>query len=66
MLEGIRFTVPYAEVDGILSLRIIISIASVEGLIIFVLEFSNVFQNTVLPYPAEIVYLNLPYLYLER
>ena len=64
MLEGVEFTVSYAPVDGICSLRIIISIYSTEGLIIFVLEKNNAFQNTILPNPAEIVYLSLPYLYL--
>ena len=37
ILEGVYFTVSYEPVSGILSLRIIIAIASAENLIIFVL-----------------------------
>ena len=65
MLEVVEFTVSYAPVDCIRSLHIIIEIASAEGLIIFVLDISNAFQNTILPKPTEIVYLSLPYLYLD-
>ena len=65
MLEGVDFTVSYAPVAGIHSIRIIIAIASEEGLIIFVLDISNAFQNIILINPVEIVYLSLPYLYLD-
>ena len=65
MLEGDDFTVSYATVSGICSLRIFISIESVEGLITFVLDISNVFQNTILHYPEEIIYPSLLYLYLD-
>ena len=50
---------------GTLPLCIIIAIDSAEGLIIFVLDISNDFQNTILPNPSEIVYLILAYLYLD-
>ena len=49
----------------ILSLHIIMAIASAEGLIIFVLDISNAFQNNILPNPEEIVYPSLPYIYLD-
>ena len=65
MLEGVYFTISYAPVAGIIFLCIIIAVASTEGLIIFVLDISNVFQNTILPYPEETFYLSLPHLYLE-
>ena len=51
---------------GIRSLCIIIAIDSASGLIIFVLDIYNAFHNTILPNPSKIVYLSLPYLYLER
>ena len=63
--EGVDFNVSYSPVYGIRSLYIIITIAYEEGLIIFVLDISNAFQNTILPYAAEIVYLILPGLYIE-
>ena len=59
------FTLSYVSVAGISSLCIITAIDSAEGLIIFVLDVYNDFQNTILPNPAEIVYLSLPYLYLD-
>ena len=59
------FSVSYATVAGIFSLCIIISIESEEGLTVFVLDISNAFQNTSIPNNLEIVYLSLPYLYLE-
>ena len=65
MLEGVEFAVSFAPVAIILYLLIIIVIASVEGLIIIVLDISNAFQNTIPPNPEERVYLSLPYLYLE-
>ena len=64
ILEGVYFTVSYAPLDGISSLHIIIEISSSEVLIIFVLDVSNDFQNTILPNPEEIIYLSLPHLYL--
>ena len=64
MIEVVDFTVSYEPVAGIRSLCIIITISPVEGLIIFVLDISNAFQNTILPNPAEGFYLILPYLYL--
>ena len=63
MLGGLDLTVSYAPVSDICSLRIIIAIASAEGLILFVLDISSAFQNTILPNPAEIVYISLPYIY---
>ena len=62
MIEGVDFTVSYASVDGIHLLHIIIATGSIEGLIIFVLDISNAFHNTILPNPEELVYLNLTYL----
>ena len=64
IFDVVDFTISYAPVAVILSLCIIIAIASAEGLVIFVLEISKAFQNTILPNPAEIVYLSLPYIYL--
>ena len=51
ILEGVDFAVSYAPVDGIRFLSIIVEIDSAEGLIIFVLDISNDFQNTTLPNP---------------
>ena len=65
MLEVFHSTLSYAPVVGIHSLRIIVAITYEEGIIIFVLDISNAFQNFILPHPAEIVYLRLPYLYLD-
>ena len=64
MIEGVDFTVSYSPVAGIRSLRIIIGIASSEGLIIFVLDIFNAFQNTILTNLKERVYLCSPYLYM--
>ena len=66
MLDVADFTVLYAPVAGICSLHIIIEIALEEGLIIFVLEIFNDFNNNVLPNPVEIFYLILPHLYTKR
>ena len=65
MLEVVYLTVSYSPVAGIRSLHIIIAIASVESLILFILDIPNSFHNTILPDPSEIVYLILLYLYLE-
>ena len=65
MLEGVDLTISYTPVSGICSLRIITAIDSAEGLILFVLEISNAFHNTILTNPTERVYLRLPYLYLD-
>ena len=65
MIEGVDFTVSYSPVSVIRSLNIIIAIASAEVLIIFVLDISNALKNNILPNPAEIVYLRLPYIYLD-
>ena len=65
MLEGVDFTVSYVPVASIRSLRIIIAIDPAEGIILFVLDISNAFQNTILPNPVERVYISLPYLYLD-
>ena len=65
MLEGVDFAVSYAPVAVILSLLIIIAIASVEGLILFLFDISNEFNNTILTNPAERFYLILPYRYLD-
>ena len=64
MIERVYFTVSYAPVADICSLRIIIEIASTEGIVIFVLDISNEFQNTILPNTDERVYLSLPYIYI--
>ena len=61
MIEEVDFT-GYKPVAGIRFLRIIIEIASTKGFILFVLEISYAFQNTILPNPAERVYLSLQYL----
>ena len=65
MLEVVDFTVSYEPVAGIRSLCITTEIASAEGLILFVLDIPNAFQNTILPNPAETVYLRLTYIYLD-
>ena len=52
MLEEFDFKLSYAPVACILSLHIIIANASPEGLILFVLDISNDFQNTILSNPA--------------
>ena len=62
IIEWFDFNVSYAPMASILSLCTIIAISYAEGLIIFVLEISNAFHNTILPYPSEIVYLKLPYI----
>ena len=49
MIEGVDFTVSYAPMYEILDLRIIIEISSAEGLILFVLDTSNAFQNNIYP-----------------
>ena len=55
----------YTPVLGITPLHIIVSIASVEGLTIFILDISNTFQNNILPNTKEKVYPSLPHLYLK-
>ena len=65
MIEGVDFTMSYAPVAVISSLRIIVEIYSVEGIILFVLDISNDFHNTISPKSAERVNLSLPYLYLD-
>ena len=54
ILEVVYFTVSCEPVACIRSLCIIISIAYAEVLIVFVLDISNAFQNTILPNLAEI------------
>ena len=65
MLEIFDFTVSYVPVVGILPHCIIVSIASAEGLINFVLDIYNSFQNNILPNTTETVYLSLPHIYME-
>ena len=65
MLEGIYFTVSYTYVFGIQSLCNIISIVSVEDIIIFFLYISNAFHNTILLNLEVRVYLSLPFIYLD-
>ena len=65
MLEVVYLTVSYSPVAGIRSHHIIIAIASVESLILFILDIPNSFHNTILPNLSEIVHLILLYLYLE-
>ena len=48
MLEGVDFTVYYEPLASIKSLLIIITIASVEGLMIFTLDISNAIQKSIL------------------
>ena len=60
IIEGADFIVSYAPVSGVISLCIIISIASKERLIISILDIYNAFQNNILPNPEERVYLSLP------
>ena len=57
MLEGVDFNVSYAPVADIISLHIIIAIASTEGLIIFVLDIANSLENTIQTNPEEIFIL---------
>ena len=65
MIEDIGFTVAYTHFSGIIiSLCIIISIGSAGVLTIF-FYICNAFQNNILPYPEERVYLGLPNLHLE-
>ena len=66
MIKGVYFTVSYEPVAGILSLCIIIAISYIEGLIIFVLDISNAFQNEILTNPKERVYISLLHIYMER
>ena len=65
MLEGFDFTVSSVPMDEILSLHIVIVIASTEGLIIFTLYISNAFRNTIIPNTIETVHLSLPHIYLQ-
>ena len=65
IIEGVDFTVSYTQVTGIISLHIIIGIASEEGLIIFTLYIYNALQNTILLNTKEIFYLSFTYPYLE-
>ena len=65
MLEIVDFTISYASVAIIKSLRIIILIASAELLIMFILDIYNAFQNNILPYSKERDYHSLPRFYLE-
>ena len=44
---------------------VIVAIASAEGMIIFILDISNTFQNNIITNLEEIVYLSLPHIYLE-
>ena len=62
MIEGVSFAVWYVPVIGIKHLRIIISIASAEYMITFLLDISNEFHNDILPNPKELFYLSLPYI----
>ena len=64
MLEVVDLSVSYAPVGGIKSLIIFITIASAEGMIIFILDISNSFQNIISPNPKERVYVSLPHLNL--
>ena len=65
MLEGIDFTVSYAPVANIQSIRVIIAIAAAEGMTIHILDISNAFQSTVIAYPKERHYISLPAQYLQ-
>ena len=65
IIEVVGFTVSYAPVSGIKSLCIIIAVASIEFLILFILDISNAFQNIIFTNPVEKLYLSLPYLYLD-
>ena len=50
VLEDVDFAVSYAIVAGIRSLCILVAITYTEGLINFVLDISNAFQNNILIY----------------
>ena len=52
ILEGVDFTVSYTHVSNIRSLHIIIAIASEEGLVLYLLDIPNAFQNIIFPHPA--------------
>ena len=62
MLVRVDFNVLYAPVASIPSPHIIVAITSTEGLIIFVSDISNDFQNTIQSNPAERVYLSKTYI----
>ena len=64
ILEGVDFTVSYAPVAGIKYIIIFITIASTEGMIMFLLGISNSFQNTILPNLKEIFHIILSHIYL--
>ena len=65
MLEGVEFTVSHAPMEIIKYIRIIITIAFAESMIVFILDISNAFQNTILPNPEDRVYISLQHLYME-
>ena len=51
MIEGVDFTVSYAPLSGIFFPHIIIIVSYSESLIIFALDISNAFQNTIITNP---------------
>ena len=64
MIKGFDITVSYETVSGIVSLFIINEIQSTEGLIIFILDIFNAFQNTIWICTEEMDFLSLLHLYL--
>ena len=49
MIEGDKFTVSYTHVSSIKYIRIIISITYAEGMIVFILDISNIFKIRLYP-----------------
>ena len=66
MLEGFDFTISYAHMAGIKTLRITTAIEYAEGLTIFILDISDAFQNNIFSNTEEMVYISSPHLYVER
>ena len=64
MIEGIDLKFSCAPVEGIKYLRNIIKIESSEGVIIFILDIFNAFQNSILTELKERFNPSLPHIYL--
>jgi hypothetical protein len=63
--ENIDFTDSYSPVASIDSLRLLLTLAASEGLIISIMDISNAFQNSIIFDATERVYISLPPLYLD-
>ena len=57
MIEVVGFYFSYTSVVGIIYIHIIITIGTSELLILFILDISNDFQNTIIPKSEERVLL---------